>query len=83
MTSEEQILNELKTIMVDVFQEHTANITIDSQQQDIAGWDSLGHLHLFMAIEREFKVSSTMEEITGADSVADLVRLIKGKDAGD
>ena len=35
--------------------------------QDVEGWDSLAHVNLIVAIEREFKIRLTMDEIVGSE----------------
>ncbi len=79
MTSKNQVLQKLQGIMGDLFPENRAEITATSQQLDIEGWDSLGHLNLFMTIEQEFKISSTMDEITNATSVGEIIDLLISK----
>jgi acyl carrier protein len=41
-------------------------------------WDSLNHLRLITAVEQEFGVTLTMEEISSIQTVADLRRAIAG-----
>jgi acyl carrier protein len=47
--------------------------------QVVDGWDSLMHINLIVAIEREFKVRFTTREITGLRNVGDLIDLIARK----
>lgn len=42
-------------------------------------WDSLGQLNLFMALEGEFGVKFSPDEIINTDSIEAIVELIKSK----
>lgn len=56
-------------------QEVTYDLTID----DIPEWDSLGHLNLFMALEQEFKIKFSSEEIIDNDSIKKIDTLLQKK----
>jgi acyl carrier protein len=47
--------------------------------QDVDGWDSLMHINLIVAIEREFKIRFTTKEITALRNVGDLIDVIARK----
>lgn len=40
-----------------------------TEQKSIAGWDSLGHIHLVLGLETEFGVSFTVEQALTLTSV--------------
>jgi acyl carrier protein len=42
-------------------------------------WDSLAHINLFMAIEEEFNIKFTPEEIMQTTTIKDILRLIESK----
>ena len=44
---------------------------------DIVGWDSLGHLKLVMATEKEFGVKLEIEDIFQIISVSDIRKVLK------
>jgi acyl carrier protein len=46
-------------------------------RQNTPEWDSLNHLRIITAIESEFGVRFTMDEIASMQSVADLRRVIE------
>ena len=47
--------------------------------EDIEMWDSLTHIELIVALEREFRVKFTTGEVTKLKNVGDLVYLIQAK----
>lgn len=46
---------------------------------DVEQWDSLTHIDLIVAVEREFRVKFTTGEVTKLRNVGDLIALIQGK----
>ena len=44
---------------------------------DVEGWDSLTHINLMVAVEREFKVRFTTAEVTRMKNVGDLIDAIE------
>jgi acyl carrier protein len=49
----------------------------DLASGDIAQWDSLGHLSLLMAVEREFKISFDIGDAIEIESVADIIETVR------
>jgi acyl carrier protein len=47
--------------------------------RDVPGWDSLTHVSLIVAIEREFKIRFTSGEITKLENVGALRKLVESK----
>ena len=47
--------------------------------RDSSGWDSLGHLKLITAVEQEYGISFTMDQILAVRSGADLERAITSR----
>ena len=60
-----------------------AGLVIDraTTAQDVEGWDSLTHINLIVAIEREFKIRFVTSEIQGLKNVGELMDLIAKKTA--
>jgi acyl carrier protein len=78
--SKEQALEDLKTVIRDVFDDDSLAVNETLQREDVATWDSLGHIRLVSAIEDAFGVSFTIEEIesmTGVQRILDIL-LAKG-----
>ena len=66
-----------------VFDDEGIRITPETTAADIDGWDSLEHINLVIAVEREFKVRFATAEISGLKNVGEfeelLVRKINGR----
>ncbi len=53
----------LKEIFSDTFDIEENSVADDTSRDTLEGWDSLNHLRLVTAIEQEFGISLTMDEI--------------------
>ena len=78
----DEITNELNQIFRRVFNDKTIEITDAMTAQDIAEWDSLNHINLIVAIEKQFAISFTTREVMSFQNVGDLIKSIRGKKAG-
>jgi acyl carrier protein len=58
----------------------TDEIDENASQQNIALWDSLGHLNLVIELEDEFNVAFEPEEIVAMKNLKTIEELLKTKD---
>lgn len=65
------------SLMTRMFQAKAGAITLASVKDSVAGWDSLGHMSLCVALEEEFAVSFTDRHVTGMNSVNNVVRVVE------
>jgi len=70
------VMTKLAEIFRNLFTNVTLNLSRTTTAQDVAGWDSLMHINLIVAIEREFRIRFTTREITALRNVGDLVDLV-------
>ena len=56
-------LSRVSRIFADVFQIPLYQVKPDSSPDNIVNWDSLQHLNLVLALEQEFNIQFTPEEI--------------------
>jgi acyl carrier protein len=64
-----------------VFGDPSLAINRATTAADVEDWDSLTHINLIVAIEREFKIKFTTAEVAGLKNVGDLMDLIARKAA--
>jgi acyl carrier protein len=69
----------VKTLAADVFGVPSSRIGADSTPQTTDNWDSINHVHLVVAIEEQYGVSFTPEEITEMGSVGRIADLLAKK----
>jgi acyl carrier protein len=62
-----------------VFGDSNLEISDGMTAEDVEQWDSLTHINLIVALEREFRVKFTTGEVSNLKNVGDLVSLIQRK----
>ena len=72
-------LDHVRRIFSDVFQVPLDQVTPQSSPETIPTWDSLQHLNLVLALEQEFRIQFTPEEIEQLLSVAVVAALLEEK----
>lgn len=72
-----EVHSRLTEVFRDVFESPSLEIGESTTADDVAGWDSLSHIDLIVAVERAFAVSFTTREVMSLASVGDLMRLIE------
>ena len=72
-------LEKMQEIMVDTFDLDDLTITRDTTAADIEEWDSLSHIRLVVAIEREYRIKFTNAEIESLANVGELMDTIQAK----
>ena len=75
--------NELHARLTDIFREVFENDSLvlrdDMTADEVENWDSLTHIDLIVAIEKEFKIRFTTGEVTGLKNVGELTALVSAK----
>jgi acyl carrier protein len=72
-------MNRLFGVMEDIFRTPRAQLSASSKAEDIPDWDSLRTIYLATAVESEFSVTLTPEEIAGMVSVPEIVDILVAK----
>lgn len=73
------ILNELQPIFQDVFDDEDLVVTNESNAENIDDWDSLSHIRLVVAIEKQFGIKFAFDELQGLKNVGEMITLIEKK----
>ena len=72
----EIIFHNVQDIFRDVFDEDTLNISDKSSSDDIEEWDSLNHINLVSAIEKEFNIKFSLTELISLKDVGSMIDLM-------
>ncbi len=70
------VYEKLTQIFRDVFDDENIYINDDTTAEDIEDWDSLEHINLIVAIEKEFGFKFDIEVVTTFMNVGEMVDLI-------
>jgi len=74
-----EILDRVRQMMADIFGVPVDQLTPASSPDNVETWDSIQHLNLVMALEQEFGVQFSPEEIEQLLSVELVASLVEEK----
>ena len=72
----------LDRVFQDVFDDDTIHVTPKTTADDIEDWDSLEHITLISAVEREFRMKFKMGEISSMKNVGEMASIIAARAKG-
>ncbi len=72
-------LSRVQEVFHRVFDDDELEIDRATTAKDVANWDSLMHVNLILAAEREFSVRFSSAEVAALKNVGELVDLIESK----
>lgn len=75
----EEIWKRIRPIFIDIFDDNQLNINEESSADNIEEWDSLNHVNIVVAIEKEFKIKFALGELESLKNVGEMVQLISKK----
>jgi acyl carrier protein len=73
----EEIHSRLQAIFRDVFDNDSLVITRATHAGDIPDWDSLAQINLLVAIEKDFRINVSLEDMATLNNVGDMLDLIR------
>lgn len=74
-----EILNEVQGIFRDILDNEEIELFDATTADDIDEWDSLTHIQLIVAIEKQFKIKFTSKEILSWNNVGEMIDCIASK----
>lgn len=69
-------LKEIISILLEI---EITKVSQETGPETVEQWDSLNHINICTAVNQEFGVSMTTEEMNGIRNVADLAKLLGAK----
>ena len=75
----DEVLNDVQNIFRDIFDEDDIKIEDSTGYDDIEEWDSLNHINLVSAVEKEFKIRFALGELQSLKNVGTMIDLIMEK----
>lgn len=79
--SREEIYEQLNEVFQDVFDDEDIVVCDSTTADDIDDWDSLEHINLIVAVERQFHIKFNMGEVNKFRNVGEMVDVIVAKTA--
>lgn len=81
MSSRSAIIERVTPIFREVFDDRSLVVTEQLDASQVPQWDSLAHISLVVALEDEFGIEFTTEELAEMETVGDLLRMLESKGA--
>ena len=75
----EDIVVRVTAIFRDVLDDETIVLRRETTADDIEDWDSLAHISLIVAIEKEFRIKFDLIELKPLQNVGEMFDLIQAK----
>ena len=75
----EEILAAINEIFIDTLDNDELVINESTNSDDIEEWDSLTHIQLVVAVEKQFKIRFTSKEIQNWANVGEMMNCIETK----
>jgi len=79
MTNRDEISARLSGVFRDVFDDESLRIYDKMTADDLEEWDSLSHITLVLAVEREFGIKLKAAEVGGLANVGAMIELIQNR----
>ena len=76
-----KIIDKVQEIFRDIFDDDELTVTEETTADDIEEWDSLNHINLVNAIEKEYKIRFALGELQSMKNVGEMIHLISVKTA--
>lgn len=74
-----QILADVQEIFREVLDNEEIEINFETVADDIEEWDSLSHIQLIVAIEKQFKIKFSSKELMEWKTIGDMIDCICSK----
>ena len=74
-----EILKQVNEIFIEEFEDDNIQINYETTAKDIDEWDSLNHIMLVVAIEKQFLIKFTTAEVQGFNNVGQMCEFINKK----
>ncbi len=74
-----EVFRRLNKVFRDVFDDDSITVNPKTTADDIEDWDSLEHITLISAVEREFKMKFKMGEISSMKNVGEMADIVAAR----
>ena len=74
-----EVFQKVQQAFTEAFRIDPWSVSLDTGPDDIAAWDSIGHLKLASCLDRIFGISLDVDELMEMENVREIVRVIESK----
>jgi acyl carrier protein len=75
----ESVLGRVQKAFNSTFDVDPKTVDLDTTPEDIAAWDSMGHVTLANSLEQEFHINLDVDELMAMENVREIVRILEAK----
>ncbi len=76
------VFEKLREIMATALEIPAVAIREDSTKDEIEEWDSLGHVHIMVALEQAFDLYMDVDDFAELDSVQAILKYLESENVG-
>lgn len=74
-----KVLSIFNEIFIDVLEDDDIKLEYETTATDVDGWDSLNHIMLVVAIEKQFDLQFSADEVQGFKNVGEMCEAVINK----
>ena len=74
--NKEKVLSIIECIFQDILDNKGLKINVSDTPEDVENWDSVNNVNIIIALESEFNIKLSMDQITNIKSVGDLLNFV-------
>ena len=67
----------VEKVFREILEDEDFIFNLDLRREDIEGWDSLVHIQIILALEEEFNIKLTTQQITQIKSLKDIMDILE------
>ncbi len=75
--TEPEILDALTRILRDLLAADSVTLSMETEREDVPGWDSFNYVNFIVAVEIEFGVKFKVADVESFENVGQIVAAIK------
>lgn len=80
--TEKEVFERLDRVFQKVFDDRSIRVNRATTAKDIEDWDSMEHITLIGAVEREFRMRFTMKEVSSMKNVGEMADIVLARSRG-
>jgi len=74
-----EVLSKVQTAFQSAFDVDPATVTVSTTPDEIAAWDSMGHVTLASSLEKEFGLTFDVDDLMEMENVKEICRIVESK----